>query len=226
MATISIKDHRLPYDTYNLYDVTFFTDEIHTLVTQIPGPLHQWILETIHHQQQRTSNSSAAAAVQVVVGLDVEWRPNFSRNSDNPIATLQLCIGNRCVIFQLIHSPSIPQSLFDFLRSKDYVFAGVGIHSDARKLLKDYGLKVANVVDLRLLAAKTLGVKALKNAGLKQLTKEVLGKEIAKLKTVQMSRWDNFWLTPPQVQYACLDAFLSCKIGETLMATAAGSGGA
>ncbi|CAI0421195.1 unnamed protein product [Linum tenue] len=224
MATISIKDHGLPDDTHNLYDVTFCTDEIHTLLAQSPGPLHQWLLETTQHQRT-TSNSSAAAPV--VVGLDVEWRPNFSRNMDNPIATLQLCVGNRCVIFQLIHSPSIPQSLFDFLRSKDYVFAGVGIDGDVEKLLEDYGLKVANVVDLRQLAASKLGVKELKNAGLKQLAKEVLGKEIAKPKRVQMSRWDNPWLTPVQVQYACIDAFLSCKIGETLMAAAeAGSGGA
>ncbi|CAN1178824.1 3'-5' exonuclease [Linum perenne] len=213
MATISIVDHRLPDDTHNLYDVTFFTDEIQTLLTQSPAPLHQWLLETTQHQQ-----SSAAA---VVVGLDVEWRPNFGRHHQNPIATLQLCVGERCVIFQLIHSPSIPQSLFDFLRSKDFVFVGVGIESDVEKLEEDYGLMVRNMVDLRGLAAEKLEDKALKNSGLKQLAKEVLGKKIEKPKRVTMSRWDNLWLTPLQVQYACIDAFLSYKIGATLDAASA-----
>ncbi|CAN0891046.1 3'-5' exonuclease [Linum grandiflorum] len=215
MATISIVDHRLPDDTHNLYDVTFFTDEIQTLLTQSPAPLHQWLLETT--QQQQSSGSSVA----VVVGLDVEWRPNFSRNHNNPIATLQLCVGGRCVIFQLIHSPSIPQSLFDFLQSKDFVFVGVGIESDVEKLVEDYGLMVGNSLDLRGLAAEKLGDKALKNSGLKQLAREVLGKEIEKPKRVSMSRWDNIWLTPLQVQYACIDAFLSYKIGDTLNAGSA-----
>lgn len=95
---------------------------------------------------------------------------------------------------------------------------GVGIGGDAEKLLEDYGLQVANAVDLRFLAAEELGVRELRNAGLKGLVMEVLGKEVQKPRRITMSRWDNAWLTHAQVQYACLDAFLSFEIGRCLNA--------
>lgn len=84
----------------------------------------------------------------------------------------------------------------------------------------DYGLRVGNVVDLRELTGKEM-----KNAGLKTLAKEVLGKEVEKPKKVSMSRWDNACLTLAQVQYACLDAFLSFEIGRSLTATASSAAG-
>ena len=48
--------------------------------------------------------------------------------------------------------------------------------------------------------------------------REVLGKGVEKPKRITLSRWDNAWLSAAQVQYACLDAFLSWKIGESLLA--------
>ncbi|EEF34681.1 Werner Syndrome-like exonuclease [Ricinus communis] len=205
--TLGIRDYELINDTHNLYDITFFTDQIHTLVTHSPSLVEQWLIET-----QGQNNQTQPT----IVGLDVEWRPNFSRHIENPVATLQLCIGSRCLIYQLIHSPRIPQSLFDFLKNSSYVFAGVGIESDVEKLVEDYGLSVGNVMELRRVAAESLGVKELKNAGLKELVKQVLGKEIQKPKRVTMSRWDSMWLSHDQVQYACLDAFVCSEIGRIL----------
>ncbi|OAY44569.1 Werner Syndrome-like exonuclease [Manihot esculenta] len=209
--TVSIIDYQLTNDTHNLYDITFFTDQIHTLVTNTPSLVDQWITET---QQLLHQNPT-------IVGLDVEWRPNFNRHIENPIATLQLCIDHKCLIFQLIYSPTIPQSLVEFLLSENFLFVGVGIGSDVEKLVEDYGLSVRNTVDLRNLAAEKLGMRELKNAGLKNLVKEVLGKEINKPKRVTMSRWDNPWLTPDQVQYACLDAFVSSEICRRLNSSSA-----
>ena len=77
------------------------------------------------------------------------------------------------------------------------------------KLLEDYGLKVANVVDLHGLAVESMENRVFKNVGLKGLARVVLGKEIDKPRSGTLSRWDNEWLTYDQVQYACIDAFLS-----------------
>lgn len=85
------------------------------------------------------------------------------------------------------------------------------------KLTEDYNLVVANMADVRALAAEKYGVRELRNAGLKILAMRVLGKEIRKPMGVTMSRWDNQWLTPAQVQYACIDAFLSFEIGRILI---------
>ncbi|CAL5422995.1 unnamed protein product [Camellia sinensis] len=140
-----------------------------------------------------------------------------NRFHDNVAATLQLCVGRRCLIFQLIYSPQIPQFLFDFLNDPIYTFVGVGIHTDVDKLTEDYGLSLATTVDLRSLAADC-GMIELRNVGLKNLAIEVLGKEVEKPKRITMSRWDNEWLYPKQVQYACIDAFLSLEIGRCLNA--------
>ncbi|KAL7194737.1 hypothetical protein ACSBR1_035049 [Camellia fascicularis] len=63
--------------------------------------------------------------------------------------------------------------LFDFLNNPIYAFVGVGIHTDVQKLTEDYGLSVATTVDLCSLAAEC-GMIELRNAGLKNLAREVL----------------------------------------------------
>lgn len=74
------------------------------------------------------------------------------------------------------------------------------------------------MVDLRGLAADQYGLGHLKNAGLKGLANLVLGKEIEKPLNVTLSRWDNHYLNLDQVQYACIDAFVSFEIGRSLNA--------
>ncbi|KAI3446547.1 hypothetical protein Pfo_029137 [Paulownia fortunei] len=211
---IDIVDHELPYDTHNTYDVVFFADSVYTTVTHDPAIASQWIsdIESIHRRRLHC----------LIVGLDVEWRPNFSRHVNNPVATLQLCVGRRCLIYQLIHCPSIPSSLINFLANPNYTFVGIGIKEDLEKLEEDYEFGFnTNTVDLRNLAADEYGMRELKSAGLKGLSRVVLGKDVEKPKRVTMSRWDNQWLTPPQVQYACIDAFVCFEIGRILNASSA-----
>ncbi|KAL9315401.1 hypothetical protein ACSQ67_016402 [Phaseolus vulgaris] len=152
VAAISVVDHCLPYDTHNLYDVTFHTHIIHTLLTSDPSLVHSWISTNV--RSNRT---------QLMVGLDIEWRPNTQRNMQNPVATLQLCLGQHCL---------------------------------------------------------KLGDRELNQAGIKSLGLRVLGLEVEKPKRVTRSRWDNPWLTPVQVQYATVDAFLSYEIGRSLSSPA------
>ncbi|XP_058210907.1 3'-5' exonuclease-like [Rhododendron vialii] len=215
--SISIDDYQLPYDTHNLYDVNFYHNKIHTLVTHTPSFVDSWISETLSLHTPAYPFRSPS----LLVGLDIEWRPNFASHQDNPAATLQLCVDQRCLIFQLIHSPSIPSSLIDFLANPAHTFVGVGIHKDVEKLMADYGLTVANALDLRVLAAEAYGARELRNAGLVVLARQVLGAEVVKPKRVTMSKWDNVYLYPNQVQYACIDAFVSFEIGRSL--NAAGS---
>ncbi|KAK9048004.1 hypothetical protein SSX86_033034 [Deinandra increscens subsp. villosa] len=206
---ISIYDHQISDDTHKLYNVNFDDDTIFTMVTDTPSYVDSWIddIERIHRRRLRS----------LVVGLDVEWRPNFGRNRENPVATLQLCVGRRCLIFQILYAPSIPQSLVDFLENPNYTFTGVGIEYDVNKLIDDYNLGVSNVKDVRRLAADAYGERELGNAGIKTLASRILGREIHKPKHITMSRWDDEWLSPAQVQYACIDAFLSFEMGRVLI---------
>ncbi|GJR07014.1 Werner syndrome-like exonuclease [Tanacetum coccineum] len=180
-----------------------------TLVTETPYYVDQWIsrIERIH--SRRLDN--------LVVGLDIEWRPNHNAYVENQVAILQLCVGRRCLIFQIMHAPFIPKPLIKFLSNPSYTFVGVGVNNDVSKLWRDYRIGVGRTADLRPLAVQGFNANELKNAGLKGLTRWVLGKDLVKPKYVTMSRWDNEWLTLKRVQYACVDAFLSFEIGRSLI---------
>ncbi|RZB52745.1 Werner Syndrome-like exonuclease [Glycine soja] len=212
VVTMSVVDHNLPFHThnYNLYEVTFqcchYDTIIHTLLTSDPSRVASWL----------PNNDGVRRRNNLMVGLDVEWRPNYQ---PNPVATLQLCIGHRCLIFQIIHAPSIPAALISFLANPNITFFGVGIRADAEKLLVDYNLHVANVRDLRPLAVERLSrafYPDVSQAGLATLARHVLGVAVEKPQWITRSRWDDRRLTKEQVQYATIDAFLSYEIGRQL----------
>ncbi|XP_021745660.1 Werner Syndrome-like exonuclease [Chenopodium quinoa] len=223
-ATITIADAN-PNPNNNLYDVKFNGNHlIKTTVTSDPSLVTSWLAAL---------PAATSAAAPLIIGLDIEWRPNFGRGYDNPVSTIQLCTtttttvhggaGNQshsytCLIFQILHCPKpIPKPLYDFLANEKNLFAGVGIRSDVEQLLIDYDLVVKNTVDLGHLAVeKVPGVR--KGMGLKELAKILMEVDVQKPKRVTLSRWDTEWLSYPQIQYACIDAFLSFEIARKLLA--------
>ncbi len=61
-----------------------------------------------------------------VIGLDVEWKPQFSRGKpEHRASLLQLSGNNLCVIVQLLHLTSVPDSLKKLLRTPDFLKVGV-----------------------------------------------------------------------------------------------------
>ncbi|CAN4123829.1 unnamed protein product [Withania somnifera] len=208
--------HQVQDNRQSKYDVYFYGDRILTTVTSDPDVVTHWITEVDEDD----------LIFRNVVGLDIEWRPSFIRgHPQNPVATLQLCVGSSCLIFQLLHCRSIPQSLITFLYT--YTFVGVGIEGDVEKLERDHGLHVSYSVDLRELATTAyegygMGNQINSSAGLKELCSAVLGKEIVKPRHVSTSGWDDEWLNEEQVKYACLDAFVSFEIEKRLNAAGYG----
>ncbi|KAL9232678.1 hypothetical protein vseg_007760 [Gypsophila vaccaria] len=192
--TTITKDYTTATTKTTTYNVTYLDHDIVTTVTKSPTVVTSWInhIKSIHQP--------------TIVGLDTE--------SQNPISTLQLCVSNNCLIYQLTHSRDIPSSLQNFLNDPNWVFSGVGVKSDVKQLAKDCGLVVAATMDVSRKAADMGKVRM--NAGLKEVTKTVLGWEIEKCKNVTMSQWDNEVLDDVQVMYACLDAFVSYHIAKKL----------
>ncbi|XP_004514484.1 3'-5' exonuclease-like [Cicer arietinum] len=204
---ITIIDRNIPSNTHNIYDIIFDSNlTINTLITSSPSLVDAWFLET-----NRLHNP-----FPLLIGLDIEWRPNFQRGRNNRTAVLQLCINNRCLVFQIIHSPFIPTSLTTFLSNINNKFVGVGIEDDIEKLLKDYKIHVANFDDLRTLAAYVLNDREMLKTGIKTLSQRVLGKAVQKPKKVTTSKWDNKKLNEDQVKYATVDAFVSFEVGRRL----------
>jgi len=191
-----------------VYRVMFERGEIRTTVTSSGDAVEAWIDEVLSVHRRRLSN--------LVVGLDVEWRPLFGPGY-SPTALLQLCIGRRCLVFQLLHADYIPAALKEFLADPDYRFVGVGVAADAARLWNDQGLNVANAVDLAEVAAEETGRRDLRNAGLKAIASAVMGVDLDKPEEVRLGRWDDYYLTTQQIKYACIDAFVSFEIGRMLL---------
>ncbi|XP_058077611.1 3'-5' exonuclease-like [Magnolia sinica] len=192
------------------YTIDFFGTDILTTVTSSSSDVTEWIemIRYIHRFRLH----------KLVVGLGVQWRPTFSKGDRPPPATLQLCVGCRCLIFQLIHAYSIPQELRDFFQEFQFTFVGVGIRHDMF-LLSTHGLRASNFRELRYLAADRLGIRDLHHASMERLASEVLDIDgVEKPVEIGKSDWDNSTLSKKQVRYACIDAYVSFKIGRELEA--------
>ncbi|KAI3953834.1 hypothetical protein MKW98_017658 [Papaver atlanticum] len=209
-VNIGIRELDVSQSTHHTYMVSFYNDRIYTVVTQTAWVVDEWISKIYNDFHDKLDN--------LVVGLDCEWRVNFKKGSTrNKIAVLQLCVGHQCLIFQFACRDYIPVSLHEFLNNEKFIFVGVGVAEDGDKLFEDYGLSVARTIDLRTLAAEKLDFEELEATGLKGLAFTVLRRDLPKPKNVTLSRWDESFLTNRQIQYACLDAFVSFKLGIVLM---------
>jgi hypothetical protein len=171
--------------------VMFEGGAITTTVTSSGASVKAWVDEVLSVHRRRLRD--------LIVGLDVEWRPLFGPGY-SPTALLQLCVGRRCLVFQLLHADYNPAALKEFLADPDYRFVGVGVAADAARLWNDEGLNVANAVDLAEVAAEETGRV-----------------DLDKPEEVRLGRWDDYYLTTQQIKYACIDAFVSFEVGRMLL---------
>ncbi|KAJ4806734.1 Werner Syndrome-like exonuclease [Rhynchospora pubera] len=193
------------------FNVSFNNYTIKTTVTACSSVASNWINDILRiHSHQNP----------IVVGLDIEWCPNgfYGTTGENPAALLQLCVEDRCLIFQLIHCDYMPFEFIYFFSNDRLNFVGVGITSDFKKLEKDYGLKVRSCVnELGDLAAERTGWELMKKWSLQKLLLELREMQLEKPKSICLSNWSNRLLTPAQIEYAALDAFASFDLGWYLI---------
>ncbi|KAM7518230.1 hypothetical protein LguiB_017192 [Lonicera macranthoides] len=164
------------YQLTAVYDVKFDNDHVLTTVTSSGTDVDQRINEIMRKHQDRLH--------KLVIGIDTKWCLNKTKS----IANLQLCVGHRCLIFQLLHADEIPASLYKFLNDTNFTFVAVEIQNDEYEEM-----------------------------GLKTMAQGVLGKEMKKPYDITVSKWDVVCLSDDQVEYACLDAFVSFEIGMKLL---------
>ncbi|XP_043725954.1 Werner syndrome ATP-dependent helicase homolog [Telopea speciosissima] len=182
------------------FTVTIFGIRVLTTVTRKPSVVRKWVYKIRYDHRYRRD--------RLVVGLGVQWRPPIP----NPVSTLQLCVGRQCLIFQIIHANSIPRALKRFLSDDSTTFVGVRNQNDSRLLIRNYNLFVNRILELGSIAN-------LRGASMEMLASGILGfHDIKKDQRIGMSEWDYWWLSEAQIQYACVDAYLSFEIGKNLNA--------
>ncbi|PHT50897.1 hypothetical protein CQW23_10644 [Capsicum baccatum] len=193
--------------TTSKYSVTFGGKAIETTVSDKGSVIDEWVRQIL---------SLHGNTPMVVVGLDIEWRPHEIKWMSNKSATLQLCIDEKCLIVQLFYLDEIPKSLKDFLSSDNFTFVGIEVADDVKKLKDEYGLDCAKSADIRAMA-KQRWPGRFRRPGLKDLALEVVGLNMKKPKHVCMSNWEARELSNDQVEYGCIDAYASYKIGYKLL---------
>lgn len=189
------------------YNVNFQGNIIETTVTNKASDIDEWL-----HNIQLSYHGKTS-----VVGLDCEWRPHIIRSMSNKTATLQICIDTNCLIVQMFYLDYIPQSLKDFFTDPKFTFVGVEVQDDALKLQEEYGLRVASTADIQALAMARWPLRFVRKPGLKGLARGVAELNMEKPKHVSMSNWEAVNLNVQQIEYACIDAFASYKIGHKLL---------
>lgn len=158
---------------------------------------------------QDIDNAVKFLSTQPILGFDTETRPSFTKNHTNSVALLQL--GNEEITYLFrINKIGLPQQLKDILANEQIIKVGVAVRDDIKGLQKISNFEAKNFIDLQTIA-KQLQLDAM---GLRRLTPLALGFRISK--KMQLSNWENIWLTKAQRQYAATDAWVSLKIYQKL----------
>lgn len=81
----------------------------------------------------------------------------------------------------------------------------------------EHELSVSRLIELRDVAAERRGLSS--NLSMERLAHIILGAEgVEKPVCIGMSNWEAYWLSDEQVQYACVDAFISFSLEKELQA--------
>ena len=110
---------------------------------------------------------------------------------------------------------NIPQSLKSFLMDSNFTFVGIGVSRDIAKLL-EYELNCSKSTDIWS-GGKEAMARTVSRAQLERTCLEIVGLNMRKPKDISMSNWEARLLNEAQIEYACIDAYASYRIGHKLL---------
>ena len=105
-------------------------------ITILPRVVRKWI--------NNVSNSLEKVETRVI-GLDAEHTEHAPGKIQHAVV-LQLCLEDDVLVYHIIHAPSIPGELHDFLSREDIYFCGAAIVGDKQKL-EPYNLDLKSITD-------------------------------------------------------------------------------
>ena len=173
-------------------------------ITVHPRVVWKWI--------NNVSNSLEKVETRVI-GLDAEYA-ECAPGKIQRAAILQLCLKDDVLVYHIIHSPSIPSELHDFLSWEDVYFCGAAIEGDKQKL-KPYNLDLKSIADLKTRIKIHVEDCDKQTPSLFDVANFVLGTNLQKgdeTVALRSPRWENYPLTYERIKYTALDARVSFEI--------------
>ncbi|KAK4257877.1 hypothetical protein QN277_007408 [Acacia crassicarpa] len=195
--------------SHRLFNVNLNGTNIVVTLTETAAVVRRWIGTTNHFRRKFHG--------RLVVGLGVQWTLG---GTNLPTDTLQLCMGCRCLVYQLSNSPNVPGSLRRFLMDSGNTFVGFWNHSDRWKLqISKHRLQMLrDPLDMRKYAQTDDG-ESLETATIERIVEEHLGiPGVPISREIRMSDWDDIYLSNEQVLQVTLDAHCVFDIGKNIRA--------
>jgi len=164
------------------------------------------------------SSLCADAAKADLIAFDAEWAPDHTYGSDNPISVLQLAfpLSRRVYVLQLNRiGGKLPSEVQMMLVNPEVRKVGFAVDDNDRQKMTRSGIALTNgsVTDVQELCAVALGVTGnAKSLSLKNAAFGLLGITLEKDKRLSCSDWASNDLTPQQVRYAALDAWVPLRL--------------
>ncbi|KAJ9520089.1 hypothetical protein QJQ45_030012, partial [Haematococcus lacustris] len=154
-----------------------------------------------------------ASMTDRLLSIDLEWRPERVSGQVSKVALMQLSSATVCLLLRVnLMNYSLPAAVKELLASPDVTIMGFAWeNSDEQKMQRSFSIGRANFgsfLDLQVVASK-LGYQ---RPGLSKLTKQVLGLNLVKSRSVSMSNWAAQTLNLNQIKYAALDVFAAAQV--------------
>lgn len=148
-----------------------------------------------------------------VAGIDVKFNHRCTKKAE----MLILCVGNRCLVIQLCHLGSIPESLKKFMSDETICFVGTEMSSKVASIGK-HNLRCKTGVELGHLAARILKKPHVSEFGIAKLGREAgLNSVSAGFRGSPPSSWSSRAFSNEQIMFAINEAYTCYVVGNKLL---------
>lgn len=174
-------------------------------------PLLQ-LSEAVHVVREDSEVEAAltALAQNDLLGFDTETRPAFRKGQHYLPSLLQLAGRDAVYLFQLRKLRDLGP-LFSLLEDASLLKAGISIRADQAELQGLHPFEPAGFCDV----GKMAKTKGFRNTGLRPLAALLLGQRVGK--GAQVTNWARDPLTPRQITYAAIDAWVSRRLYQAVL---------